>query len=122
MKKPIIVLLAIIFLTGCVTTQPQAGADSLTASATTTLDANNKLVTPIPKLTGAEIAAILNTAIMDIESQNCQAQFLIEEGDFIWVRCFDEQNKPTMKIYGLKELLEGYLKQKAEKEKNVKSP
>jgi len=106
MKKLIIIFLAIMFLMGCVTTQAQM----------------EKAVTPAPKLTGVEIAAILNTAIMDIEKQNCQAQFLMEDGDFIWVRCFDEQNNPTMKVYGLKTLVEGYLKQKAEKEKNDQSP
>ncbi len=100
MKKLIVIFLAIGFLAGCAMTKPQQiGKGSAELE---------------PQLTAPEVSTILRAAIIDIEKLGCEPEFLSERGSYIWVLCYDKQEKPVMKIYYLQKLIDSYAKQKNE--------
>jgi len=100
MKRIVLIVVAVLFIAGCVTTQPKP-VDIPTQAKQ-------------EQLTRADVANILMLAINDIEKQKCTAEFLSERGGYIWCRC-----KNQMKYYGLEPLIEKYRegKQKAMKDK-----
>ena len=106
--KIIILLLALILLTSCVTTNPQPIVTVVKA-------------TPAPQqlepLTLDDVATILTIAVKDIYAQGYTPEFLNEHEGYIWARAKDGE----MKLYPLKSLIEKYREGKQANIKKEKS-
>jgi len=100
--KIIVLLLALILLTSCVTPNPQP--------IVTVVDS-----TPAPQikqqlepLTMDDVATILTIATKDIYAQGYTPEFLNEREGYIWARAKDG----SIKLYPLKELIQKYRERK----------
>ncbi len=116
MRRLIVIILAIVFLIGCASTQPKyqgaTAAELLKLQKTAAQNPGYKPLDLKPQLIASEVAVIIRAAILDIEKLGCEPEFLSERGSYIWVRCYDEKEKPVMKVYQLQKLIDGYVKQK----------
>lgn len=106
--KIIVLLLALILLTSCVTTTPTQSITTVVAS------------TPAPQieqqlepLTLDDIATILSVAVKDIQTQGYDPLFLNEQHGYIWARGKDG----AIKMYKLNELIQKYRERKQDNTK-----
>jgi len=86
------IILSILLLSACNTTQPAA-----------------PIVISQPALTVADVAQILSLAVKDIQAQGYEPLFLNESRGYIWVRAKDG----SIKLYQLDTLIKTYQDRKA---------